>query len=167
MASETAHSMDKPEFGISLDNLELVTGIRLDHLQMMMNGECLPSEHHAKLLRKHLSNDEFRWMTRHSKPELNVVTSRIGSVPQGYRLIPYLPAKDLMPGDLIAHRDSSLGPGKSRWIRVVSVSNEGRVVVDVGSVYAHIDKSTALRVARAERAEIDGYRRDEEGEYSG
>lgn len=145
--------MERPDFHIGLDDLELVTGIRLDHLQMMMDGEALPSEHHAKLLRKYLRPEEHRWMMRHTKPELNIVTSRVGSLPDGHRLIPYLPAHLLRKGDLIAHPSS--GGGVSRWIRVDEVREEDRMILDVGSIYAFIGKSTALRVARAESSEDD------------
>lgn len=143
--------MERPDFHIGLDDLELVTGIRLDHLQMMMDGEALPSDHHARLLRRYLKRDEYRWMMRHSKPDLNIVTSRVGSLPEGHRLIPYLPARNLRPGDLIAHPSS--GGGVSRWVRVDEVREEDRMVLDVGSIYAFIGKSTALRVARAESSE--------------
>ena len=142
--------MQRPDFSIDLEDLELITGIRLGHLQMMMDGEALPSEYHARLLRKLLQPEEYQWMTRHRRPELNIVESRMGFTPEGYRLIPYLPAQEVRKGDLIAHPPAG---GVARWIRVDEVREEARMVLDVGSVYAFIGKSTALRVARAESTE--------------
>lgn len=123
-----------PELPYRLEYISTITGIRLAHLKRMLKGEMSPSREHRHELVKAIGSENVSAFTTHKKSmPASIEGHATRKVPNGYSLVEYMPAVEVIEGDLIAYRSalsaahSSHGSGAVKWVKVVDVPG----VVDV------------------------------------
>lgn len=126
--------MADKEIPYKLEYISTITGIRLSHLQRMLDGEISPSKEHRHELVKALGADVAAKFSTHKKALPQTIDGHATrKVPNGYQLVEYMPAVEIIAGDLIAYRSPlsasahNQRSGAVRWVKVLDVPG----VVDI------------------------------------
>ena len=94
-----------PELPYRLEYISTITGIRLAHLKRMLKGEMSPSREHRHELVKAIGTENISAFTTHKKSmPASIEGHATRKVPNGYLLVEYMPAVEVIEGDLIAYR---------------------------------------------------------------
>lgn len=140
------------------ENLALVTGISVEHLQGMLNGELEPSYWHRERIAATVGHEVLDKLDHHHLAQPESIPAPRGQVPEGYHLVRRILGRDLRVGDLIAY--TGQGTTKLDWVRVDSVVAGNRawdmtlLHITVGGVDMTISsETTAFRIARRNEPE--------------